>query len=330
MHLDVFRGDAFSLMNLTTAVNLYPQIPSMVGGMGLFKSKPVNDPRVAIEFREGKLTLVPTAARGAPGVNKTVERRKLRDFRCVHLPQMVSITADEVAGLRAFGKEAELETAKNFLNQKAQVARTDLEVTHEWQRVGAIRGNVVDADGTTVIYNYFTEFGVSQNTHTIDFTQSTTKVQKEIVAAKRKAKAALGGVMITGWVTLCSPDWMDAMAGHPALVEALKYQNSARLREDYRDGIDFGGVTWQEYDGTVGVTPLIPSKKAYLIPLGVPDLFETYFAPAPYMETVGTQGLPFYMKGEDRPFGTGIDYQLQSNPLHICTRPNAIVELTTP
>jgi hypothetical protein len=46
------------------------------------------------------------------------------------------------------------------------------------------------------------------------------------------------------------------------------------------------------------------------------------------METVNTIGLPYYAKQERIPFDKGVQLELQSNPLHICTKPRAIIKLT--
>ncbi|WP_420801183.1 major capsid protein [Pseudomonas brassicae] len=67
--------------------------------------------------------------------------------------------------------------------------------------------------------------------------------------------------------------------------------------------------------------------EARLVPEGVSDLFLSIYAPADYIETVNTEGLPYYSKIEEMPFGKGIDGEAQSNPLHICTRPRAVIRL---
>jgi hypothetical protein len=296
--------------------------------MGLFVEEGVSTLTVAIEMQNGVLTLVPTASRGAPGPAKNVERRNVRNFSPVHLPQRVGLLADEVQGLRAFGSETDEEVATSYLEKKMAVARRDLDITHEWQRMGCIKGQVLDADGSTVIYNYFTEFGVSQSTQNIAFSVSTTKVLQQIVAAKRTVEDKLGGVMSSGFTALCSAEFFDAFTSHSAVTDSYKYQQSQFLRTDQREGFEFGGVTWVEYRGTIGGTRFIATNKAYLIPMGVPDLFKTLYAPAPYMESVNTMGLPFYAKRELMDFDLGIQVQVQSNPLHICTRPDAILELT--
>lgn len=328
MLLDVFKGDAFGWTHLTTTVSKVPYQPTRIGKLGWFTEKPVNTLSVAVEMENGVLTLVQSKPRGAPGAPKTLQRRNIRDFRTVHLPQTVSMLADEIQGLRAFGSMTETETAMARIAQKMAIPRRDLDLTHEYQRLGCVKGVVLDADGST-IYNWFTEFGVSQQTQAFALSTDGTKVLQVVLAAKRKSEDRLGGVMNTGWRSLCSPEFFDAFTSHPAVVESYaRYQQGAINRSDNRSGFEFGDVIWEEYRGSIGGTPMIAANKAYMVPEGVPDFFETFFSPADWMETVNTDGVPFYAKQEMMPFGRGIDIEVQSNPLHMCTRPEAIIELT--
>lgn len=327
MLLDVFKGDAFSFTKLVDAINLTPYIPTRLGDLQLFQPKPISTLSAAIEMQGHILSLVQSQPRGAPGAPKNMEKRTIRDFRTIHLPQRVAIMADEVQGLRAFGSETEDTVAMQYLQGKMDVARSDLDITHEYQRMGALKGLVLDADGTT-IYNYFTEFGVTQSTLSVALSATTTKVWQFCMALKRFIEDKLGGVMMQGVRVLCSAEFMDAFVSHPAVIETFKYQQGQVLRSDYRDSFEFGGITWEEYRGTIGGTRFIAANKAYAIPMGVPGLFQTLYSPAPYMETVNTPGLPFYMKAKSMDFDVGVEWQVQSNPLHLCGRPDCIVELT--
>ena len=98
------------------------------------------------------------------------------------------------------------------------------------------------------------------------------------------------------------------------------------LRGDARQSIDFGGITWIRYRGTADVK--IGDNDAYVFPNGVPGLFITRYAPANYVETIGTVGLPVYAKSEVMPMGKGLALEAQSNPLNLLTRPAAVVKLT--
>lgn len=328
MMLDVFRGDAFSFTELVSAINLIPYTPTRIGRMGLFNEEGISTLTAAIEMQNGVLTLVPTAPRGSRGVAKNQEKRTVRDFRTVHLPQTVAVMADEVQGLRAFGKTSEVETAKRYLQKKMAVARRDLDLTHEYQRMGALKGLVLDANGDT-IYNYFTEFGVAQDTLSFDLDVDATKVRSKCHGLERLIEDTLGGVMMTGIHAFCSPTFFDALVDHPAVRDT--YQNTAQaseLRKNARMAFEFGGIVWEEYRGSIGGTPFVPAGEAIAFPLGVPDLFKSYFSPANYQDTVNTIGVPFYMRDRMLDFDTGVEYQVQSNPLHINTRPDSVVRLT--
>jgi len=61
----------------------------------------------------------------------------------------------------------------------------------------------------------------------------------------------------------------------------------------------------------------------------VPNLFLTYYAPANYVETVNTIGLPVYAKQASMKFDKGIELETQSNPLNLCLRPTCLIRGTT-
>jgi hypothetical protein len=330
MMLDVFKGDAFSFTNLVAAINRIPFVPTRIGRMGLFSSEGVNTTSVAVEMQAGVLTLVPAAPRGSRGPSKNVEKRTVRDFRTVHLPQSVEVMADEVQGIRVFGSESETETAMALLQKKMAVARRDLDLTHEWQRIGALKGVVLDADGVTVIYNYFTEFGLAQQTQNFAFSVDATKVRGVCNAVARKIEDKLGGLMMVGGIhAFVGKTFFDALIDHPAVRDTyLGSGQSSELRRGLRMNFEFGDIVFEEYRGSVGGNAFVADDEGYAFPLGVPELFKTFYAPAPYMDTAGTNGLPFYMKGRAMDFDKGLDYEVQSNPLHMNTRPEAVVKLT--
>lgn len=328
MMLDVFKGDAFKFSELVTAINKIPYVPTKIGSMGLFSTEGIYTPDIMVEMQNGVLTLVPSAPRGAPGVTKNPEKRTVRNFRTVHLPQRVAVMADEVLGIRTFGSQSETETAQALLNKKFAIARRDLDLTHEWQRMGAIKGQVLDADGTTVLVDFFTEFGLSQQVVAMDLDVDATRLRTKINDVIRKMEDVLGGVQVGSVVALCSKEFFDALQDHPAVTSTFLYTDGAALRKGQRMQFEFGDILWVEYRGQVGATRFIASGEAYAIPVGVPDLFKSLYAPAPYMDTVGTLGVPFYAAMEEMEFNKGVAWEIQSNPLHMCNRPDAIIKLT--
>ncbi len=328
--LDIFNNDAFSVQSLTKAMNDVPYQPTRIGQLGWFSEEGINTTSLSIEKMGTTLSLVPSAARGAPGRPVTNDKRQMIPISTVHLPQRGAVVADEVTNLRAFGSESELEAVQTLVNRKLTKMRRNLDVTIEYQRIGAIKGQVVDSDGTSVLLDMFTTFGVSQQTHDMKLDVDATKVKMEVVAAKRKIEDALGGLMYRQARALCSPTFFDALVAHPAVEKAYdRWMDGEFLRADQRDqgGFYFAGVFWEEYRGNVSGQDFIAAGDAYLVPEGVPDLFITNYAPADYMETVNTNGLPYYAKQEAMGFNKGVELESQSNPISINTRPRSVIRL---
>ena len=102
----------------------------------------------------------------------------------------------------------------------------------------------------------------------------------------------------------------------------------AELRGETEAPVDFGGIRWVKYRGAVGGTQMIHPDEAYVIPMGVPGLALGRFAPGDWLDTVNTIGLPGYAVGKIREDNKGVDIEMQSNPLHLLTRPRAVIKLT--
>ena len=328
MHMDIFNDDAFSVVSLTKAIEDTPFVPGRVGQLGIFSEEGVSTTSISIEKIGSTVSLVPAASRGSSGRPMGNDKRQMLPFTATHLPQRASILADEVQNLRAFGSETEVETAQRLMNRKLAKMRRDLDTTIEYQRIGAIKGSILDSDGTTELLNLHTAFGTSVTSHSLVLGTAGTLVRNKVIEARRKMEAALGGLTYSGARVLCSASFFDALVGH-AKVEAAfdRYMNGEFLREDQRGGFYFAGVFWEEYRGQVGATKFIADGEAWMVPEGVPDLFVTNYAPADYMETVNTLGQAYYAKQEPKDFNKGIDVETQSNPIHICTRPAVPVKL---
>jgi len=332
---DIFNDDAFSVSSLTDTLVNMPTTPTRLGDLGLFSESGVTTTSVFIERTATGLSLVPASERGAPGTQQGRDRRDLIPFKPVHLQKNDTIKADEVQNVRAFGTENALEGVQNLVNRQLEQMRQAIDVTKEFHRIGALRGQVLDADGTTVLLDLFNAFGLTKKTHAMGLGSATTKVRNKVVEAKRKAEASLGGIRATGWRVFCSSSFWDDFVGHDAVEAAFDRWNSGEfLRSDYRGeqgqggGFAYAGAFWEEYAGQVGSQLFVPDGKALLVPTGVNRMFRTIYAPADYMETVNTNGLPYYARQEVLRMNKGVEVEAQSNPLCINTRPHAVIELS--
>lgn len=327
--LDIFNDDAFSLQSLTAAIMETPHVPGRLGAMGLFNNEGVNTTHVSIERDGATLSLVPASDRGAPAMVVNSDRRTLVPFNTLHLPQRSTIMADEIQNLRAFGSETETVAVANYVAKRQAKHRMQLDATMEHLKIGAVKGIIMDADGTTPLLNTFDSFGITQVTHSLVLGTAGTKVRSKVLELLDKIEDELSGVSFTGVRVICGRTYFKNLIEHAEVKEAYqRFHDGAALRDDIRGGFEFGGVTFEQYRGQVGGTKFVADNEAYAIPEGVPDLFIGRFAPANYMETVGTNGLPYYSKFEPMEMNKGVMMESQSNPLFLCTRPNAVIKLT--
>lgn len=333
--LDVFKGDMFGVISLTTSINKLPYKPARLGQLSLFNKKGITTTYAAIESRNGVLTLLMTAARGTMPFVAPARRRGVRVFPVPHIPLNDAVQADEVQNIRAFGSESDVEGVTEVINDKMQAMRTYHELTHEWHRVGAIQGIVKDGDGSTTLFNLFTEFGISQTTINFDLdaaSSATVNVQALAMSVVRSIEDALGAENYTHIHAMCGDSFFDHLVSHPTVKGAYQLAQQGKgntgqftIDELPRGGFDFGGIIWENYRGSIGATRFIPTDEARFFPVGVPDLFIERYAPANFIETVNTVGKPVYAKQENLRFDVGVELHTQSNPLILCTRPLVLV-----
>ena len=334
--LDVFTGDAFSAKELTDAINTVPNQFGRINELNLFPDRGIRTTSVMVEEQNGVLHLLATAERGAPGTAGVKPKRKARTFANLHVPHDTQIKADDVQNLREFGSDNELAGVENRVNEELVSHRVKHDITREHLRAGALRGDIIDADGSTLL-NLFTEFGIAQTA--VDFVLGTagTNVRTKAMAVRRAVELALKGEVMTGVHALCSPSFFDALVSHASVERAWDNHqgNSDRLSNDPRSGFSFGGITWEEYlgeattlneDGTTTLRKFVPDGDARVFPVGTRQSFWTYNAPGDFVEAVNTMGLPVYAKqSPDSKFNRWVDIHSQQNPLPLCLRPAVLV-----
>ena len=326
--LDVFKSDAFSVVSLTDAILKRPYKPGRIGTLGYFRERGMTTTTAVVEEKDGRLSLIATSPRGGPASVIGAQKRTARSFLASHLERESTVMADEVQGIRAFGSENVTEAVQALIDERLTDLRAMHEVTLEYHRATAIQGIVLDADGTTPIRNLFTEFGISQQTHELDLNDATLDVRNECVAIQRLIETELGAEPISGYRAFCGDTFFDTFIAHAKVVTSLQYQESRLLRTDLRSGFEYGGITWENYRGSVGAVSFFPTDEAFVVPEGT-GIFATYFAPADFIETVNTLGLPVYAKlVADAELNRWAKVHTQSNPLALCLMPRAVIKVT--
>lgn len=335
--LEIFKNNAFGVVPLTDAINSLKYVPGRIGQLGLFMESGVAATSVMIEEKNGQLSLISPTPRGGPGVTVGKTKRGLRSLAVPHFEVNDAIMAEEVQGVRAWGSETELETVQDKVSEQMSVHVDSYSATQEYSRIGAIKGVVTYSDGTTL--NLFTEFGVVQEGE-IDFDLDNANPNKGALRRKcaglvRQMSGILDGVPYASIHAFCGDSFFDDLLAHPEVIDSYKNTSMAQvLREGYvlpngnkiYGAFEFGGIVWENYRGSVGGTAFVNTDKCHLLPLGVPRLFRTYYAPADYLETVNTMGKRLYVKQYEMPNGKGVHFDTQMNALELCTRPKTLIQ----
>ncbi len=327
----------FTLAELTQAINILPNVYTRLGQLGLFRFEGITQRTVLIEQAEGVLNLLPSVPLGGPPTVANRDTRSMRTFTVPWIPHDDHITPQDIQGVRQFGSANQAETLATVMNRKLERMRIKHAQTREYMEIRALQGVLKDGAGTT-LYNYFTEFGVAQQTLDMQFGTSLESGGNDlgikVHALKRAIEVELKGETMTGILALCGPTFFDNLVKHDSVRDAYKYYVSGPqpLREDLRTRFPFKGVVFEEYNATVtlstGTTEkLIADNEAWAFPLGTTDTFVTYGAPANLIETANTIGLPMYARQLMRQDGSAIDLKTEASILPICKRPRLVIKL---
>lgn len=335
--LDIFNDDAFGLVTLTDTINKVPFVPGQAGRAVSWNSRGVPTLSVAIEERSGFLELVNPTPRGGVGTARSKDKSILRDLRIPHYEKIGGIMADEVQGVREFGTESSVKTVQGMVNNwMNDIVMLAMDPTLEYQRVGALKGVILNADGST-LYNLFTEFGVSAHAD-INLPLSATTDTGAVRGACQDVLDAiadeLGGLPMGRVKAFAGKNaWKALIAAKEVRATYLNWQQAVALRAGtpYESVFEFGDIAFERYRGTVGSTAFIADDEFRFF-VDMPGLYRTVYAPADYVETVNTVGLPRYMRQRPMSNGKGIELEAQMNALSYCLRPATLIKgtFTTP
>jgi len=328
--MDIFEGDAFTIVELTRALENIPYKPALLSGSNLFSPRGVRSRTVVIESRDGTLSLIPFSERGSAYEQQVPDRREMRAFVCRQFKKQDVLWASEIQSVRDFGSESATQQVQTEVAYRLRKLRQDAETTFEYHLLNGIQGLVKDPKDHATVVNYFTEFGISPAAE-IDFdldnaSPASGALRKRCQALIESVEDSMGGFS-AGAVQIraeCGSAFFADLVAHKEVRETyLNTAAAADLRGRVADEVSFGGITFRRYRGGVGFT--VPTDKAFFYPEGIEGLFEIYYAPADTFETVNTLGQPLYARTiPDRDRDEWVRLEIESNPLPICTRPQVL------
>jgi len=308
--------------------------PELLGSLGLFEPIYSRSRTIAIADRNRTLTLIPTSENGAPPEELIPKGARVRTFDAVRLAKGSTIYAIELAGVLALPFDMQTKDIAEEVSDRTAQILDDLELTWEHMRFGAIQGKVLDADGVTVIYDWYVEWGIAEPAE-VNFALNvdTTDVRKKCRDVKRAMQKAAKGVWTptTRVGALVGDTFFDLLVNHPQIKETKIGTERAPELEDIEgySAIKIEGITFINYQGTDdGSTIAIGTEKARFFPIGARGAFKVGFAPAsefkPYVNQRGREYVGLML--EDKSGRDEWDRaEIYSYPLFVATRPEMLL-----
>lgn len=328
--IDPFGGNSFKVASLTAAIN---KLPNAYGSSrALFANiKRERVRTIIVEERNGILTLIQSQDLGGPGNQAKKGKRKTRSFVIPHFPLDDVLLPSDYDGIRGFGTTALMARAE-LVTARLETLKASHDITHEYLRMGAKKGLILDADGT-VLYDLYQEFGITKQVVYFDLANANADVPTTCRQLKRLIEENLRGEVMREVVVDVSPEFMDALIKHKSVKEifAATVKAAEVTGGDPRERLVIGSVVFREHNGKHyplegDPTRFVEEGKGHAYPEGTMSSFFTAVAPADFNETANTMGLEYYAKMAPRKFDRGYDIHTQSNILPMCARPGILIE----
>lgn len=332
--INPFDEAGFDLVTMTNGINIVPNTYGRINQMGIFRNEGVTQRTVVFDEKNGVLNLLQTQPWGAPAAVNNRGKKKTRSFAIQHIPLDDIITPSDFQGVREFGTPDTMATLNSTMGSILGEMRGKHAITLEHLRMGALKGIIIDADGST-IYNLYTEYGISQKVVDFELDNDNTDVVGKCKAVCDYIEDNLKGEVMSGVHCFASSEFMDKLVNHPN-VEKFFLNHAAALNlagnaDNPRKRFPLGGITFEEYRATADdvegtARRFIAEGETHFFPVGTRQTFVNYFAPADLIETVNTKGKELYAKQIMDPKGRWVDVMTESNPLPLCRRPSMLVK----
>ena len=348
LSLNILENDLFSYVNLQRLAGATTYVPQTLGRMQLFTPVPLDTPIVHLYEEDQTVRLVPTTERGTPDIRQIRDRGRIRALSTVGLRQVDSVRAGELMGIAnmALPETIRARNLGNLLTTRTQRMKSNLEMTKELHRFGAVQGKVLDADGTRVIYDFFDVFGLPQPTMVdIDFPnipeEELLQLFQDTFVRPITISLQDNGRYNPGVYIACLAGdglWAKLMT-HPGFREIYKLQMQAQavaraanplVNPNMWMEVDFAGIRWINYQGTRTNAIAVPFNEGRMFPVGAQDVFNAYWAPGETLLDIDQPGRPeyLYIQPDVRTaMPEHVDVFLRAYPLYACVFPKALMRL---
>lgn len=346
--LDIFRSDDFRATTMTELVQDVDFVPYELDAMGIFEPMFLRTSTVTLYEQDGELHRVPTTERGTPEPTATRRGRTFRQLSGHRIAKRDTVRSHEIQDLLSprLPKAERLLNANELVAERQQDLIDDCNYTEEFHRLGALQGIVYDADGTTVIDDWYEMYGISAPAPvTFDFTDYDTQDEAPALRAfldaeintpvlralKRRRRPGTNIHALAGdefWAKISASGSVErqlelqAMAGSMAAANSV---NDSRLWQS----ITLAGITWHHYFGDDDQELQIEPDEAIFFPMGAKDVFKVFYFPGEDFDEANQRAKELYsvVSPDFRPnMNEWVDIYVKKYPLFACLCPQVLMK----
>lgn len=323
------------VVDQSQAIERIPHKPGLITALGLYRDVTVNTDAVTFDVRQNSLHILDDHLRNVAQKN-AMEPRKydIHTLAIPHYPISNTIGREKLAGIRGFGKEAEMTVAAAVAEElERQAERHD--VHEEYLKAAMTFSGTVDTNWFGDL-NIATEWGIVRPTQAL--TPST--MLADIRAAQAKSKAGLtNGGRTRGYILFAGAGLFEAIISSEDVITAYQFSQAGNnpLRNELgtvANGYSmfrFGNVdiilyddSFTRKDGT-SVT-VLAADAGVLVPRT--ELGRAFFGPASTLSGLGRNGSKRFARSYRDPKDRYIEVESEQSTLVIAEQFGATVALS--
>jgi hypothetical protein len=285
------RNGEQGLQDFTPMTALVERNTNLLQELGLFETIFGTSTVAAVERETEGSDAISAKERGGERNYASKNTAQTEYFKIPFYPLDFKQTAADIQDFREFA------TSDNPMTANSGLARALKRITLSHDKLktqvmyNALKGSTSGGGQYTI--DLATKWGVTATTANVDFTNAAVnpaqiieKDAREVIQTKAQNAADQYQV-----ICICGSGWFNGLVNHPLVQNAFDKYSSAQepLRQRLGSNLvnrsfDYQGITYLE-DATSGQ---IARGDAYVLPLGIADMFQLHYAPADVEELANT------------------------------------------
>lgn len=332
----VARTNDFQILDMGVALELVPRQYRLITGMDLFQSFHGRTTVAQVERLDEVVTDFPARRRQGERNYVGTEKAQVKNFNIPFFPLDRQITAADVQNFRAYFSDTNApRSVQDVVTRVVRRIRVSHEQLKEKAMLQTVMGKSWAPQDPNAQYNWFEEWGVSQHTANINFTDVSIDPSDLIEAEARAYIVDNAGNDGNNYdvIVLASRKWFSAFISHPLVMNAYQYYSSTQepLRRRLGDGAANANNRAFEHKNVLYIEDIsgyIPAGEAYILPKGIDNMFQIHFAPADTVDDANTVAEELYLWYKSSAYFREQKIESETSFLTVNTRPELVVRST--